>query len=297
MQPEPTLISIPGILAAQSWQPDEGALERLGSLLRNSAPVLVLTGAGCSTESGIPDYRDRHGEWKRPRPLELRQFLTCKEERRRYWARSMLGWPRIADARPNRAHHALARLQRLGCIAAPITQNVDALHQQAGSTDVIDLHGRLDAVECLDCGMRLSRAYCQLELERLNPHWRATTAVAAPDGDAEPDAASCAGFRVPGCPGCGGLLKPGVVFFGESVPRERVTRAMLRLEAAGALLVIGSSLMVASGYRFVHAAGKRGIPVVLLNLGRTRADSEANFKLSAHCGAVLSALLWRLKPG
>lgn len=273
----------------------EAALGRLQALLRETTRVLVLTGAGCSTDSGIPDYRNRDGEWKRQRPIELRQFLSSETIRRRYWARSMIGWARVRAAKPNVAHYALARLQRLGYLATLITQNVDGLHQRAGSPSVIDLHGRLDRVECLDCGGLISRECCQRELEDLNPHWRIPAVVAAPDGDADLDSADYSEFRIPSCTGCGGMLKPRVVFFGESVPRVRVAACHRRLQAADALLVIGSSLMVWSGYRFVRAAGARGIPIVLLNQGQTRADAEASFKVVGRCADVLSALVQRLE--
>ena len=269
-------------------------MERLCALFGAGRRVLVLTGAGCSTASGIPDYRDRDGQWKRQRPMELRQFLGSEAARRRYWARSMAGWVRIRNARPNAAHYALARLQRLGRLTSLITQNVDGLHQRAGSVDVIDLHGRLDGVECLECRGVISRERCQLELEGLNPHWRASAAF-APDGDADLAEADWADFRVPGCPGCGGVLKPSVVFFGESVPPARVAACSRRLQAADALLVIGSSLMVWSGYRFVRAASQQGIPVALLNDGQTRADGEASFKVVGRCAEVLSALAQRLE--
>lgn len=289
--PECLILSDDGLPAGTA----EKALGRLEALLRTATRVLVLTGAGCSTDSGIPDYRNREGEWKRPRPIELRQFLTS-ETTRRYWAGSMVGWLRIQAAEPNAAHYALARLQRLGYLGSLITQNVDGLHQRAGSPDVIDLHGRLDRVECLDCSALISREHCQLELEDLNPHWRAPAAVTAPDGDAELNGAEHADFRIPGCASCGGTLKPSVVFFGESVPRTRVADCSRRLQEADALLVVGSSLMVWSGYRFVRAARARGIPIALLNQGRTRADAEVSFKVVGCCGEVLSALLQRLGP-
>lgn len=263
---------------------------RLGRWLARYESVLVLTGAGCSTDSGIPDYRDGDGGWKRAPPMPFRLFVADEEARRRYWARSQIGWRRIVSARPNDAHRALARLEREGRIAGIVTQNVDGLHQRAGSRRVIDLHGRLDRVECLDCGGVMPRRAFQERLDDENPHWSGRTAPAAPDGDAElPDEALVA-YRVPPCPGCGGIIKPSVVFFGENVPAPRVTTAMTRLAAADALLVVGSSLMVWSGYRFLREARRAGKSVVALNLGRTRGDAELEWRLAAPCAAVLGAL-------
>ena len=250
----------------------------------------MLTGAGCSTESGIPDYRDADGEWKHRRPMQYREFITRPAARRRYWARSLVGWRRIAAAEPNPAHRALARLEEAGRVRCLVTQNVDRLHGKAGSRRLIDLHGRLDRVECLGCRTSFRRDLFQRELERLNPGWTRTAAEITPDGDADLGAVDTDAFRVPGCPRCGGTLKPAVVFFGEQVPRRRVDRAFAALEEADAVLVAGSSLMVFSGYRFARAAAERGIPLALVNLGRTRADGEATLKVEGRCGEVLPRL-------
>ncbi len=253
--------------------------------------LFVLTGAGISTDSGIPDYRDADGEWKHQPPVRYEEFLASEETRQRYWARSLIGWPRVRDARPNAAHQALARLETAGHVHQLLTQNVDGLHQRSGSRRVIDLHGRLDTVVCLDCRRSLPRAALQARLSALNPDpVDDATTTAAPDGDVHLDAAACHRFRVPACPNCGGLLKPQVVFFGETIPRPRVERAMARLADADALLVVGSSLMVFSGYRFCRAAAEQGKPIAAVNLGRTRADDLLTLKVRENCAAALERL-------
>jgi NAD-dependent SIR2 family protein deacetylase len=270
-------------------------VEDLVDLVSRSRRLLVLTGAGCSTDSGIPDYRDGDGTWKVRQPMTWAQFSGSEAARRRYWAGSLVGWRRIAAARPNPAHRALAELEASGRVHHLITQNVDALHQRAGSRRVTDLHGRLDRVRCLGCGGELVRQRFQQGLEQRNPEWADRAAALAPDGDAAPDPRHrLEEFRVPECPVCGGILKPDVVFFGESVPRERVGRCYARLEESDALLVVGSSLMVWSGYRFVKAALERGLPVAAVNLGATRADAELSFKLAAPAASVLPLLVDRL---
>lgn len=266
------------------------ALHALAQLLADSARVLVLTGAGCSTESGIPDYRDAAGSWKRTQPIDYQTFVRNPGARQRYWARSLVGWRRMHGARPNGAHDALAKLEARGRLDWLVTQNVDGLHQRAGSRRVTNLHGSLDVVECLSCKRTLPRAAFQWSLYRLNPGWDALGADVAPDGDADLDGVDFSGFRVPECGHCRGILKPGVVFFGESVPRERVSEVLHRLDSADALLVVGSSLMVWSGYRFVRAACKRAVPVAAINLGRTRADDELTLKVHAPCGEALTWL-------
>ncbi len=269
----------------------ENRLGELIDLLATRRRWFVLTGAGCSTESGIPDYRDADGEWKHRRPMQYREFVGSAAARQRYWARSFVGWQRIATAKPNAAHRALADLEAGGRTTCLVTQNVDRLHHKAGSRRLIDLHGRLDRVECLKCHTKFRRDLFQRELERLNPgRTPATASVITPDGDAELSAADIEGFHVPPCPRCGGVLKPEVVFFGEQVPKRRVERAFQALEESDAMLVAGSSLMVFSGYRFARAAKEHGIPLVLVNLGRTRADDEATFKVEGRCGEVLSGL-------
>lgn len=252
--------------------------------------LFVLTGAGCSTDSGIADYRDASGGWKRPPPVSFQAFMGSAGVRQRYWARSLVGWPRLRRAQPNRAHSALARLEQQGRVELLVTQNVDGLHYAAGSVRVIDLHGRLGQVRCMDCCRLICREDLQAELLRRNPAWNRVQGLTAPDGDADLDGFSFEELAVPSCARCGGILKPDVVFFGESVPRPRVDAAMRGLERADAVLVVGSSLMVYSGYRFVRSAVRSGKPVAAVNLGRTRADELFTLKVCEPCVAALAAL-------
>jgi NAD-dependent SIR2 family protein deacetylase len=253
--------------------------------------LFVLTGAGCSTDSGIPDYRDADGEWKRGSPVMLQDFLMHEHWRKRYWARSLVGWKRMQAARPNDAHRAIATLEEHDRVARLVTQNVDGLHQQAGSRNVIDLHGRVDVVRCLSCDRRLPREHVQAELTRRNPELAELGAATAPDGDAEFERVDFAAFDVPCCADCGGLLKPDVVFFGERVPPQRVRAAFDALADADAMLVVGSSLMIYSGFRFVAAMAELGKPIAAVNLGRTRADDLLALKVSARCADALAFLL------
>ncbi len=265
-------------------------LDPLREFLERHPRLFVLTGAGVSTDSGIPDYRDADGDWKRAsRPVMFRDFMNQPATRKRYWARGLVGWQHLHRAVPNDAHRALARLERAGRVELLVTQNVDRLHQAAGSEAVVDLHGRADVVRCMGCERRISRADFQAALVGMNSDWAELGARAAPDGDADLVGADYDRFRVPDCSACGGTLKPDVVFFGESVPRERVARAMQALAEADAVLVIGSSLMVFSGYRFARAAAGVGKPIAAVNLGRTRADSMLTLKISATCSSALPA--------
>ncbi len=271
-------------------------MDRLADFLRTHRRVVVLTGAGCSTESGIPDYRGPDGERKHPQPLLYQQFVGSAAMRQRYWARSGVGWTRIANAIPNRAHRALASLEAEGLVHGVITQNVDGLHTRAGSRRVIDLHGRLDTVQCLGCRGLTSRAEFQSRLLERNPHLAdRTIAFAAPDGDATIADIDYGSIDVPGCADCGGILKPHVVFFGEGVPPARVGAAFELLDEAEALLVVGSSLMVFSGFRFVKAAVTASKPVAAINLGRTRADDVISVKIAAPCGEALAAIEQQLR--
>ncbi|MFV2033029.1 MAG: NAD-dependent protein deacetylase, partial [Gammaproteobacteria bacterium] len=238
----------------------------------NHYRIVVLTGAGVSTASGIPDYRDETGAWKHNRPMEYRDFIASEYSRRRYWARSASGRVRFNAAAPNQAHAALARLEALGRVSLLITQNVDRLHQRAGSRRVVDLHGTLDQVVCLDCSARVARDKIQHYLMRNNPVLENLTSVPVPDGDAQLEQMDYAQIEIPGCEYCGGILKPDVVFYGESVPSERVKACVEAVDNADAMLIAGSSLMVYSGYRFARRAYENGIPIVAINRGITRAD-------------------------
>jgi NAD-dependent SIR2 family protein deacetylase len=256
--------------------------------------LFVLSGAGISTASGIPDYRDADGQRKGRSPIMLQDFLRAEPARQRYWARSMVGWRTVAAAAPNPAHRALAELESLGRVEQLVTQNVDGLHQRAGSADPIELHGNIGYAVCLHCGQRHARASIQDMLETDNPDLLNTTATAAPDGDANLESSHFATFRVPCCTACGGVLKPDVVFFGEGVPRARVDAAAQALKRADAMLVVGSSLMVYSGYRFCEWAARAGKPIAAINIGRTRADPLLALKVLTPCAEVLTRLLGQL---
>ena len=250
----------------------------------------MLTGAGVSTDSGIPDYRDEHGAWKGRDPIQYRDFVGSDAVRRRYWARSMLGFPLMARATPNAAHEALSVLESRGALSLLVTQNVDGLHRRAGSANLVDLHGRLDQVRCLGCSALTERAALQSELLERNPEFAAASATVKPDGDAELSDVDYQRFAVVPCAACGGVLKPHVVFFGESVPAERVTRAMTALESSRLMLIVGTSLMVFSGFRFARAAARFGVPIAIVNRGITRADELSTLKLSGSVGEILAQL-------
>ncbi|TDV34452.1 NAD-dependent SIR2 family protein deacetylase [Paraburkholderia caballeronis] len=273
---------------------DSASLDALHAFVERHPRLFVLTGAGISTDSGIPGYRDENGEWKRSPPITLQEFLGSEQSRRRYWARSLIGWPTVGLAQPNGAHRALARLEAAQRVQALVTQNVDGLHQRAGSRDVIELHGSIGHVHCLACGAQYTRESIQPMLEARNPELAGANAEPAADGDAHFDFDGANAFDVPTCAACGGMLKPSVVFFGENVPRERVAAASGALDAADAVLVVGSSLMVYSGYRFCVWAQKLGKPVAAINLGRTRADPMLALKVEAPCAATLDALVDRV---
>ncbi|MDG4797686.1 NAD-dependent protein deacetylase [Micromonospora sp. WMMD1082] len=271
----------------------EDVIEPLAGVLAGGQ-VVVLSGAGLSTESGIPDYRGPSGTSRRHTPMTYQTFTGDPWARRRYWARSHLGWRLVARAAPNDGHRAVARLQHAGLLAGIITQNVDGLHTAAGSRDVVELHGRLDEVLCLGCGDRTSRQELDGRLRRANPAFVARAGAVNPDGDVDLGDAEVAGFRTVDCRACGGLLKPDVVFFGETVPAARVQRCFTMVERARLLLVLGSSLTVMSGRRFVLRAAKRGVPVVILNQGPTRGDEYAHLRVDAPLGRLLPALADRL---
>jgi NAD-dependent SIR2 family protein deacetylase len=267
----------------------------------------VLSGAGLSTESGIPDYRGPTGLARRATPMTYQAFTGGEEARRRYWARSHLGWRHIAHAQPNAGHRAVASLERAGLLAGVITQNVDGLHQAAGASSVTDLHGSLHQVICLSCGVRSSRVSLDARLRDANPGWDATAEAVNPeavdpeavnpDGDAVVSAAAISSFAVAGCLDCGGMLKPDVVFFGENVPPARVAACYALVEQARSLIVLGSSLTVMSGFRYVRHAAKLGLPVAIVNQGATRGDPYATVTLDAPLGQTLTDLVGQLSAG
>lgn len=253
--------------------------------------VVVLSGAGLSTESGIPDYRGARGSLRRHTPMTYQDFVSSEDGRRRYWARSHVGWRTIARARPNAGHHAVAALRAHGYLSGVITQNVDGLHQAAGTPDVVDLHGSLDRVVCLRCRRVGPREELDDRLRAANPAFAGLATRINPDGDVALAEDVVSGFRVVDCGDCGdGVLKPDVVFFGENVPRARVQRCYDLVDAASALLVLGSSLTVMSGLRFVRRAAAGGKPVVIVNKGVTRGDGYANVLVDLPLGSALTAL-------
>jgi len=279
--------------------PTTGTLEPLLDLLRGRR-VVVLAGAGCSTESGIPDYRGPEGSHLTRKPVQYNDFVRSEAARVRYWARSTVGWPRFSAARPNAAHRALAQLEEAGVVHGIITQNVDGLHHAAGSRRVLELHGSLASVRCLGCGAETGRGEFQARLLAMNAAWaRRLTASGdvrqAPDGDADLDPAEIESFRVPGCDGCGGMMKPDVVFFGENVPAARVAEAWQLFGGGDVLLVAGSSLTVYSGRRFIYRAQEQGVPIAIVNLSPTRADEMAAVKVEGRLGEVLPRLAEMLR--
>lgn len=263
--------------------------EELVAHLRNRS-VVVLSGAGASTESGIPDYRGPDTRHKERNPIRYQEFVADADIRRHYWGRSVIGWPSFRAAQPNPGHVAVAQMEAAGLVRGIITQNVDRLHHKAGSERIIELHGGLAEVECLDCGALSDRDALQERMLALNPGWLEHAASIAPDGDADIPRSITQSFAVPVCERCGGTLKPHVVFFGENVPRPRVERAFALLEDADALLIIGSSLTVYSGFRFVRRAAANDQPIAIINLGPTRGDDLASVRVEGKTGSVLPAL-------
>jgi NAD+-dependent protein deacetylase sirtuin 4 len=265
-------------------------IDRLCALVRGKT-VVALTGAGLSTESGIPDYRSPAALARPRRPIHGPEFVRSEAVRRRYWARSALGWERMGRAEPNDGHLALASLERSGVVVHVITQNVDRLHRKGGSHKVTELHGALAEVGCLACGAVEDRDALQERIVALNPGWTLRDVATAPDGDADLPADRVERFVVPPCIRCGGVLKPRVVFFGDSVPRAVVDEAFGATDAAEVLLVVGSSLAVYSGYRFLRRAVERGTPVVIVNRGPVRGEEHAALKIDASTGTTLDALV------
>jgi NAD-dependent SIR2 family protein deacetylase len=272
-------------------------LDQLGGFLQRHRRVLVLTGAGLSTASGIPDYRDKDGVRRGRTPIQGPDFRRSEAVRRRYWARSMAGYPTLAQAGPNPGHHALAQLEAAGRIHGIITQNVDGLHQRAGSRNLIELHGNIHGVVCLDCRALYPRTRIQAWLTQANPAMAPTGPVAEvvpearPDGDAELELDEFQDFHLPHCDACGGTLQPDVIFFGDNIPPQRTAEALRLQEDADALLVVGSSLMVFSGYRFCKLAAQAGKPIAAINLGKTRADDLIGLKVEASAADVLPLLI------
>ncbi len=263
--------------------------------LLTTGDVVILSGAGLSTESGIPDYRGPTGLARRAEPMTYQTFTGGAAARQRYWARSHLGWRHIGRAVPNAGHHAVAELERRGLLAGTITQNVDGLHQAAGARRVVELHGSIDRICCLHCGERTARQELDQRLRSANPGWDATVTAINPDGDVLIACDQADQFRVVDCASCGGLLKPDVVFFGENVPQARVEECYALVGDASALVVLGSSLTVMSGYRFVRHAAKLAIPVVIVNHGPTRGDAHAQVIVDAPLGQTLTALVARCR--
>ncbi len=289
MQMRPTLNWVPdGDLppAVSDWTPVADLLGRGG--------VLVLSGAGISTESGIPDYRGEGGSLSRHTPMTYQEFTSDPRARRRYWARSHLGWRVFGRARPNAGHRAVAAFARHGLLSGLITQNVDGLHQAAGSEDVVELHGSLDRVLCLTCGTVEPRGALAVRLTEANPAFAPVAAGINPDGDADLTDAQVGDFHVVPCTVCGGVLKPDVVFFGESVPPQRVEQCRELVRGAASLLVLGSSLTVMSGLRFVRQAARAGTPVVIVNRDATRGDREARARVALPLGQTLTEVADRL---
>ena len=266
-------------------------IDALRSVLDRHKPWLIITGAGISLNSGIPTYRDDNGDWLRSDPIKHHEFIQYEDKRKRYWARSAVGWPPVERAQPNGVHYALAELERCGYLAGLITQNVDRLHQRAGQQNVIDLHGRLDRVRCLSCGKYEARRQLQVRLLRRNPFLTPLTAELAPDGDAYVEDEIVKRIALVNCLTCGGILMPDVVFFGGAVSRQTNLDTAQLYEQSNGVLAVGSSLMVYSGFRFCKLAKQDGKPLMIINRGKTRADDFVDYKIERDCQPVLSALI------
>lgn len=263
---------------------------QLASCIGQYKQLFILTGAGCSTSSGLGDYRDAKGQWKRKQPITGHTFVNDEQARKRYWARSFVGWPTFSQAQPALAHTALKTLEEKNLLVSLVTQNVDRLHQKAGHKNVVDLHGKLSTVSCIECQIEQSRDSFQQSLLVDNPWLSGLTADYAPDGDADLEINDLVKMIVPACPACAGLMKPDVVFFGENVKKTIVLECMENLRNADALVVVGSSLMVYSGFRFCREAQRNNKPIIIINNGTTRADELATLKVNGDCGQRLENL-------
>lgn len=265
-------------------------LSELFAFVKDTDRLLVITGAGCSTDSGIGDYRDDNGSWKKPPPVQYQDFLRSETVRKRYWLRSQLGYPSFRDALPNQAHLSLARLEDAGIIQGLITQNVDRLHQEAGQKKVIDLHGRLDQAVCLGCNKITPRNQIQDWLETENSFVNELAFELRPDGDASAEHYDLDSFLVPKCRDCDGIVKPNVVFFGGSVPKQTLENCIDWVEGSDSVLIVGTSLMAYSAFRLVRLASERGLPIASLNRGTTRANRLVTTNIVENCSEMLSAL-------
>ncbi|OXB64617.1 hypothetical protein ASZ78_008693, partial [Callipepla squamata] len=277
-----------------SLPPHPAEVQELQRFVSTSKKLFVMTGAGISTESGIPDYRSEGvGLYARSerRPIQHAEFVRSAGARQRYWARNFVGWPQFSSHQPNAAHLVLRHWEELGKLHWLVTQNVDALHTKAGSQRVTELHGCTHRVFCLTCGDQTSRSELQEHFEALNPGWKAEALGVAPDGDVFLTDEQVRSFQVPSCRKCGGILKPDVTFFGDTVSREKVDFVHQRLAESDSMLVAGSSMQVYSGYRFALAAREKRLPIAVLNIGPTRLDHFASLKLNSRCGELLPLIV------
>ena len=269
----------------------QDSAQQLALFIERHPRLFILTGAGISTDSGIPAYRDEKGTWQSPPPIQHRDYIERLAVRQRYWARSLVGWGTMRNAQPNSAHQSVFALERAGLVELIVTQNVDRLHQKAGSTAVVDLHGRADIVDCIECDYETTRDQMHLACKAINPNFNpAKTAQPRPDGDANLEG-DFSNFSVPNCPNCGAVLKARVVYFGDNVQKEVIHDALSALERSQAMLCIGTSLQVFSGYRFNRHAKAQGIPQAALTQGITRADDILDLKLDAAIAPTLSQAL------
>lgn len=277
-------------MAESSKRPDRDDLQRLQDFLADKRNLVVLSGAGISVGSGIPTYRDEAGNWKRSNPIQHQDFMSRKSARQRYWLRSYSGWPAVASAVPSPSHHVIAELERRKIVKMVVTQNVDRLHQHAGSRSVIDLHGRLDEVICMCCKKVIPRHDLQLKLTLLNPSFSQQGEI-APDGDAEVEEDSVPCVAVPTCENCGGILKPNVVFFGDNVNKSIVQRVYDGIDDSDGMLIVGTSLKVFSGYRFCRYAAHQGKPIASINPGLSRGDELIQTIVRSDSDDVLTPVL------